>query len=653
VKNISHQSTLTLQTQDTQVSHEDPLGEPQSHHHRSSLAILALTALGVVFGDIGTSPLYALRECFHGPHRFETTPQNVLGVLSMVFWSGILVITLKYVFVIMRADNRGEGGILALEALAGKRQNYRWKKAPYFIMIFGIFGAALLYGDGMITPAISVLSALEGLKVATPMFDPFVVPLTVAILVALFCVQRFGTSRIGIVFGPITFMWFLALAVLGVKEIVQNPQILQSVNPIHAFNFFANNGWFGFGVLGTVFLTVTGGEAMYADMGHFGRKPIGLGWVVLVFPCLMLNYFGQGALLLSSPEMASNPFFNMVPEWGVYPMVGLATCATVIASQALISGTFSLARQAVQLGYCPRMAIIHTSHDEIGQIYVPFVNWTLLGGAALLVIGFGNSSDMAAAYGIAVSMTMFVTTILASLVAVKVWKWPMWSAIAVFGVFSLIDISFVAANSLKIIHGGWIPLAIAAVLVLLMTTWITGRTLLSQEMKERSVSLDEFLEEIESTPPLRVPGTAIFMTGNRESTPLPLVNNLKHNKVLHEKILLVTFSTREIPHVPLSERVSFDSLGFGVTRISVKIGFMDDANVQAIIHQCCALGHWININEVTFFLGREIVLPTKKVGMALWREKLFAFLGRNAQSPSAFFNIPPNQVIEVGMQVEI
>jgi KUP system potassium uptake protein len=634
--------------------HGDSSSESESQgSHRSSFAILALTALGVVFGDIGTSPLYALRECFHGPHRYEPTAENIMGVLSLVFWSGIMVITLKYVFVIMKADNRGEGGILALEALAGKRQNYSWKKLPYFVMVFGIFGAALLYGDGMITPAISVLSALEGLKVATPMFDPFVVPLTVAILIGLFCVQRFGTSKIGIVFGPITFVWFFALAALGIQEIVQNPVILNAVNPGHALHFFSSNGLFGFGVLGTVFLTVTGGEAMYADMGHFGRKPIRAGWLFVVFPALMLNYFGQGALLLSNPEHASNPLFNMVPEWGVYPMVALATCATVIASQALISGTFSLARQAVQLGYCPRMAIVHTSHDEIGQIYVPFVNWTLLLGAVILVVSFGSSSSMAAAYGIAVSMTMLVTTLLASLVAYKVWKWNLWAVVLVFGVFSIVDAAFVGANMLKVLSGGWIPLAIGCFLVLLMTTWVTGRRLLGQEMKDRSVSLDEFLEEVESAPPLRVPGTAIFMTGSRESTPLPLVNNLKHNKVLHEKILLVTFSTREIPHVPLAERISFEELGLGVTRITVKIGFMDDANVQAIIHQCCAQGYWININEVTFFLGREIVLATKKVGMALWRERLFAFLGRNAQSPSAFFNIPPNQVIEVGMQVEI
>jgi len=618
------------------------------------VTITALSALGVVFGDIGTSPLYALRECFNGPHPLGVTEANVFGVLSLVFWSLTIIISLKYVLFIMRADNRGEGGILALEALARKHaREFPFKSLSTIVMLVGIFGATLLYGDGIITPAISVLSALEGLAVATPLFKPYVVPLTVAVLVAIFAVQRYGTARIGAVFGPITLLWFTVLGVLGARQIIQTPHILLALNPYHAFSFLVENGKGGFLLLGTVFLCVTGGEAMYADMGHFGRRPIKLGWFFVALPGLVLNYFGQGALLLADPTTAENPFYRLAPEWALYPLVALATMATVIASQALISGVFSLTRQAVQLGYAPRLAIIHTSRDEIGQIYVPGVNLALLIGSVCLVLIFGSSSSMAHAYGIAVSLTMLITTFLAVIVARYVWKWSIALVTVITIPLLIVDIAFFGSNVVKILHGGFIPLLLAAVMMMLMTTWIRGRKLLGDGLRERTVPLVDFLEEIEAHPPVRVPGTSVFMTGSKEGTPLALTNNLKHNKVLHERVIIVTFLTKEIPHVPLADRVSIEEIKLGMWRVPVKIGFMDDANVQAILRQCCAQGLWVNLSDTTFFLGREIVLATKKRGMALWRERLFAFMGRNAQSPAAFFNIPPSQVIEVGMQIEI
>lgn len=632
------------------------LEEGHGHQNLSlqKLALLTVTAMGVVFGDIGTSPLYALRECFNGEHGYALTRTNIFGVLSLIFWSLTLIISLKYILFIMRADNRGEGGILALEALARKQtSHFRSKWVGTLVMLLGLFGATLLYGDGVITPAISVLSALEGLRVATPFFEPYVVPLTVGVLIAIFGVQRYGTARIGAVFGPITVLWFLVLGGLGLAHIVQAPEILAALSPQYAVAFFANEGWHGFFILGTVFLCVTGGEAMYADMGHFGRRPIKFGWFTLVMPALLLNYFGQGALLLNNPEAVANPFYKMAPSWALYPLVALATMATVIASQALISGVFSLTRQAVQLGFSPRMAIIHTSRQEIGQIYVPLVNYAVLLGAILLVLTFQSSSNIAHAYGIAVSLTMFITTLLAVVVARYVWNWSLLAVALVCAPLVIIDAAFFGANIVKISSGGFVPLVLAAVIMFLMVTWVRGRTLLAEGIRERTVSLADFMEEIEAHPPLRVPGTAVFMTGSKDGAPLPLINNLKHNKVLHERILFVTFTTREIPYVPLAERVSIEEVKHGIWRIVVKIGFMDDANVQAILRQCCAQGLWVNLSETTFFLGREIVLASKKRGMAIWRERIFAFMGRNAQSPAAFFNIPPSQVIEVGMQIEI
>lgn len=642
----------------------------QGEHH-PSLRILVLTALGVVFGDIGTSPLYALRECLSLELGFGPKPENVLGALSMIFWSLNIVVSLKYVLFIMRAHNRGEGGILALESLARRQAARRgFTGLLPVVTVLGVFGSALLIGDGIITPAISVLSALEGLKVVTPLFEPYVVPLTVGVLVGLFSIQRYGTARIGAIFGPITFLWFFSLGLLGIVQIFMNPQVLVAVHPYYAYAFFAEQGWAGFAILGTVFLCVTGGEAMYADMGHFGRRPIKIGWFALVLPALVMNYFGQGALLLRDPSAIESPFYRIAPEWAVFPLVMLATAATVIASQALISGVFSLARQAVQIGYSPRMSIIQTNQNEIGQIYVPMINWMLLIGAIILVLTFQSSSKIAHAYGIAVSLTMLITTILAALIARYVWKWNIFLVAIVCVPMLFIDLSFAGANIMKIAHGGWVPLLLAVFVQVLVMTWIRGRRILARELSSKNVDLKTFLSEIAKNPPVRVSGAAVFMTGSKEGAPFPFVNNLRHNKVLHERVLFLTFVTREVPHVEEAEQISIEVIVpedaavrdpsgallpgvSGLYRAVIQLGFMDRADVQAVLKVCREQGIDINPLDTTYFLGREIVLATEKRNMAIWRERLFAFMGRNAQSPALFFNIPPTQVIEVGMQVEI
>jgi len=623
------------------------------HGPKSKIHSLVIGAIGVVFGDIGTSPLYAIRESFHGEHGFKANPTNILGALSLIFWSLMLIVSLKYVVLILRADNKGEGGILALETLARKNGGIRTERVAQIILMLGIFGSTLLYGDGIITPAISVLSALEGLKMATPMFEPYVPLITIAILFALFSVQRFGTDRIGAIFGPITAFWFLALGVLGLQKIVEHPAVLQAVNPLYALQFFSENGYKGYLILGTIFLTVTGGEALYADMGHFGKLPIRIGWFSLVLPCLLLNYFGQGALILQDPTAVENPFYRLVPSWALYPMVGLATMATVIASQALISGVFSLTKQAIQLGYFPRMRVIHTSDLQIGQIYVPFVNWALCLGAIWLVIEFQTSSAMAAAYGIAVSLTMLVTTILAFVVARAVWKW---SAALVTGVFVpliLIDFAFFGSNSLKILNGGWIPLVIACGIYLLMVTWIHGRKLLAAGLAEHSIPFSSLIDEFVHRHHGRVEGTAVYMSGRPDTVPLALSHNLKHNKVMHERVFLITFVTKDIPHVKQEHRLDVEELTSGLFRIKVSVGFMDDADFSGVL--CLANDRGLNIDSdrTTFFLGREIVLATCKAGMSLWRERLFAFMGRNALSPVSYYNLPAKQVMEVGVQIEI
>ncbi len=618
----------------------------------ASVLPLALGALGVVYGDIGTSPLYAIRECFHGPHAIELTSENVHGVLSLVFWSLIIVISLKYLAFVMRADNRGEGGILALLALV--RPDARDGRVRHLtIVAMGIFGAALLYGDGMITPAISVLSALEGLSIATPLFEPYILPATIAILVGLFLVQSHGTARVGAVFGPIMLVWFATLALLGAWSVARYPQVLSSVNPLYALEFFRENGRHGFLILGTVFLVVTGGEALYADMGHFGREPIRLAWFFLVLPALVLNYFGQGALLLRDPAHAVNPFFHMVPDWTLYPMVALSTAATVIASQAVISGAFSLTRQAVQLGYAPRVAIEHTSHEEIGQIYVPSTNWALMVATIALVLEFKTSSNLAAAYGVAVTSTMVITTALAYFVARHRWGWGKAASLLVTASFLVFDLAFFGSSLVKVPHGGWVPLVIAGAIFTLMTTWKRGREILKVRLEEVSLPLTEFLQRIASERPRRLRHGAVFMTGDAAGTPPALLHNMEHNEVLHQPVVLLTVQTAEVPHVSFDERLEVSSPGSGFHRVIARYGFMQDPSVPEIIERLREHGLNLRMEEITFFLGGENVVATRLPGMAMWREKLFALMTRNALRATDFFHIPPSRVIEVRMQVEI
>ncbi|MBX3034302.1 MAG: potassium transporter Kup [Bdellovibrionaceae bacterium] len=615
---------------------------------------LTLGALGVVFGDIGTSPLYAFRECFAPEHHLGVSHDNVLGVLSLIFWSMTMVISVKYLAFVLRADNRGEGGILSLMALV--LRSYEGKgadKRKWVITMLGLAGAALLYGDGAITPAISVLSAVEGLSLITPVFDHWVVPITIFIINAVFLLQRFGTARIGGIFGPVILVWFTVLGALGLNGILQNQEVLLSLSPTYAVRFFLENGWEGFVVLGSVVLVVTGGEALYADMGHFGRSPIRRAWFLVAMPGLLLNYFGQGALLLKDPESISNPFYLLAPGWGLLPLVLLSTLATVIASQALISGVFSVTRQAIQLGFWPRINIIHTSSREIGQIYVPFMNWALFAGAVWLVLTFKTSSNLAAAYGVAVTMTMVVTAMLAFKVARRQWKWNTTVAVLVFGVFLAVDLAFFSSNALKITHGGWVPLAIGAGVYMLMTTWRTGRQVLYRRLKERSMSIEDFCQQLLRRPPLRVSGTAVYMAGDPWGVPVPLLHNIKHNKILHERVAILTILTKEVPTVPKRERVEIQEIIPNFYRILASYGFMETPKMKHILEACRNQDIHFNVNETTFVLGRETILPSTMPGMSLWREKIFALMSKNAQRPTAFFRIPPNQVIEVGIQVEI
>jgi KUP system potassium uptake protein len=617
------------------------------------LALLSLAALGVVYGDIGTSPLYAIRESFHQSYGLEVTPSNILGVLSLIFWSLVLVISIKYLAVVLRADNHGEGGILALTALVAPLHDGRHRQGA--LVVLGLFGAALLYGDGMITPAISVLSAVEGLQVATPVFQRWVIPITVVILIGLFLFQRRGTEGVGKVFGPVTLVWFAVLAALGVYQIAREPSVLGALLPTHAVAFFADNGVRGFLVLGSIFLVVTGGEALYADMGHFGTRPIRLMWFAAVLPALLLNYLGQGALLIRSPAAIENPFYRMGPEWAVYPMVGLATAATVIASQAVISGSFSLAMQSVQLGYSPRLQIEHTSASEFGQIYIPEINWALMLACIGLVVGFGNSSDLAAAYGVAVTTTMVITTILFYAVARERWKWSLPAALGLTGLFLIVDLAFWGANLTKIPAGGWFPLVVAAVVFVLMTTWQTGRRVLGRRIKAREIPLVEFLESIRAHPPMRVRGTAVFMFRDSGGTPRALLHNLKHNKVLHERIVFLSVATEPAPHVPAEARVTFTPRGEGFYSVVIHHGFMEDADVPAVLGTLDGRdGLRLKVMETTYFLGRETLVPSDDgSGMLFWRERLFALMSHNARSPAEFFRLPPNQVVEIGARIEL
>ena len=634
-----------------QGASEDPnhrSGQPKGSH----LLALALGALGVVYGDIGTSPLYAFRESFHEGHGISVSPDNVLGVLSLIFWALITIISIKYLIFVLRADNKGEGGILALTALVSPKARVERHGARWLLILLGLFGTALLYGDGMITPAISVLSAVEGLGVATHLFDPYIIPITVAILFLLFLFQSRGTERVGKIFGPATLVWLLVLALLGIRWIVRQPGVLVAANPLYGFNFFVDNGWQGFLVLGSVFLVVTGGEALYADLGHFGKSPIRLAWFLVAMPALLLNYFGQGALLLEQPEAVVNPFYHMAPEWALYPMVLIATTATVIASQALITGAFSLTRQAVQLGYLPRTVIRHTSTEEIGQVYVPAVNWLLLAACIILVVSFGSSSNLAGAYGVAVTSTMVVTTLLLFVVQRERWNWPLPLALVFTAFFLVIDLGFWGANLLKIPDGGWVPLLVGAIGFTLMTTWKRGRALLASRMQERPLRVRDFFHRLGSDV-LRVPGVAVYMYSSPSGTPPALIHNLRHNKVLHDMIVIVSVKVDAVSYVPLEERVEVQKVRDDLYRIILCYGFMDNPDVPRDLALARHNGLELDLNEVSYFLGRERLLATKRPGMALWRERLFVLMSRNARDAADFFGLPADQVVEVGLRVEL
>jgi KUP system potassium uptake protein len=629
---------------------------PRAAPRGATLARLALGALGVVYGDIGTSPLYALKECFAGSHSVAPEPQNVVGVVSLVFWAMTFVVTFKYLSFVMRADNRGEGGILALMALVGQTETT--KAGRRALLVLGLFGAALLYGDGVITPAISVLGAVEGVAVAAAPLSHLVVPLAVSILVVLFVFQKRGTAMVGAVFGPIMVVWFVSIALLGIRGIVLDPGILRSMNPVHGVRFFATHGWHGFLVLGAVVLCITGGEALYADMGHFGKRPIRVAWLGFAMPALLLNYMGQGAMLLHDPAAAVNPFYLLAPSWALYPTIAIATLAAIVASQALISGAFSLTRQAVQLGYSPRVTIRHTSHSEIGQIYVPEVNWAIGAATVALVLGFKSSSALAAAYGIAVTGTMMITTLLFHRVARDQWRWPTWATAPLTLLFLFVDVAFFGANVVKVEEGGWFPLVAAAFVFTLFTTWKKGRGILAEQMRGAGLPLDLFLEEIGRKKPQRVPGTAVFMTGNVGNVPPVLLHHLKHNKVLHERVVLVSLVSDEIPSVPEAERVSAKELGSGFYQVVARYGFMETPDVPALLESLPRRpgpGPKLRIvpMETTYYLGRETLLATGPAHMATWRKKLFIVMARNAQTASSFFGLPPNRVVEMGAQIQL
>ena len=627
------------------LPHADP-------HGGGGLAALSLAALGVVYGDIGTSPIYAMRESLHGAHGVAPTPANVLGLLSLIFWALIIVISVKYLTFVMRADNCGEGGMIALTALVTP-VSAKARRRRRVLVLVGLFGASLLYGDSMITPAISVLSAVEGLSVLTPVFTPYVIPITVAILVGIFAVQSRGTAKIGAVFGPVMLVWFATLGVLGAVQVIQDPAVLAAVNPAHGIRFFAQNGWHGFVVLGSVFLVVTGGEALYADMGHFGVKPIRLSWFGFVLPALLLCYFGQGALVLGDPSAAEHPFYRLVPEWGLIPLVILTTMATIIASQAVISGAFSLTRQAVQLGYLPRVDIKHTSESQIGQIYIPGLNWLLMIACIGLVVGFQSSSRLAAAYGVAVTTDMVFTSILFAVVARSRWKWDLPAVVALVAGFLVVDLGFWGASLLKIPSGGWFPLVIAAVVFTVMTTWNTGRGILSERIAERAMSAEQLVAALAADPPARVPGTAVYLGRDPAGVPQALVHNLQHNKVLHEWVVLLAMRTEGTARTTEAERLSVEPLAPGLVRVIARHGFAEDPEVPAVLDRLRAAGLDIDPEQTTFFLGRDTLLATNRPGMALWRERLFALLSRNARRATHFFRIPPHRVCELGAEIEL
>ena len=622
-------------------------------HGKVGLPGLVVGALGVVFGDIGTSPLYTLKEAFSPHFGLTGNHDTVLGILSLVFWALMIVVTLKYVSIIMRADNEGEGGIMALMALA-QRTLAKGGRSAYIVGILGIFGASLFFGDGVITPAITVLGAVEGLEIAAPALDRFIVPIAVVILVLVFFAQRFGTEKVGRVFGPITMIWFLALAAIGIHNMIDAPEVLKALNPWWAAKFFMEHGWHSLFILGAVVLAVTGGEALYADMGHFGVRPIRYGWYGMVLPCLMLNYLGQGAFVLSHPAAVKNPFYEAVPEWALYPMIILATMAAIIASQAVITGAYSVARQAMQLGYIPRMQIKHTSRDTIGQIYVPYINWILMVAVLTVVLMFQSSTALATAYGISVSATMLIDTLLLALVARALWprgrKWVLPLCV----LFLAVDLGFVIANGAKFLDGAWFPVVLGLVVFTLLRTWRRGRELLHEEVRKEGIQIDSFLPGLMLAPPVRVPGTAIFMTADQGVVPHGLLHNLKHNKVLHERNVFLTVETLTVPYAPAGNRLKIEPVGDDFYRVLIRFGFMETPDVPlALMRSCDEGGVYFDPMDTTYFASRETIVASRHRGMPIWRDRLFAFMHRNAAPATGFFRIPGNRLVELGAQVEI
>ncbi|WP_194727286.1 potassium transporter Kup [Noviherbaspirillum malthae] len=619
---------------------------------KSGLAALTVGAVGIVYGDIGTSPLYTMKEVFSESHGLALNPANIYGVVSLIVWGLIIIVSLKYVTLILRANNRGEGGVMALLSLALASVTPR-SKWHYSLMLAGLIGAALFFGDGVITPAISVLSAIEGLQVATPAFKPFVVPIAVTVLVALYLLQSKGTAGIGKWFGPIMIVWFASLGIMGVVNIVANPQILSALNPLHALRFFANHGWLAFLALGAVVLAFTGAEALYADMGHFGKRAIRLAWFSIAFPGLALNYLGQGALLLSNPDAVSNPFYQQLGAWSIYPLVALSTLATVIASQATISGTFSMVQQAIALGYLPRMKIIYTSERQIGQIYIPSVNWLQLAAVILAVVGFGSSSALASAYGIAVTATMLMTTILTFFVIRYGWKYNLLLCWIATGFFLAIDLAFFSANVMKIAQGGWFPITLGIVMLLIMMTWKDGRSLLFENLQKHLIPLKDFLQTLFVSVPTRVEGTAVFFRTEGDGVPHAMLHNLLHNKVLHERTIFLTVHNQDVPRVDDSERVTVEDLGDNCYQVNIHYGFMDERDIPAALERCGKDGLELELMATSFFIARHNIIPKVGSGMALWRESLFAAMSRNARDAADYYRVPANRVIELGTQIEI
>lgn len=618
-------------------------------HSRRALPALTVSAIGVVFGDIGTSPIYAMKEIFNGHHPIPVTPENIFGILSLVFWSIMVLVSIKYIALIMRADNRGEGGSLALLALITERATNTGM--TWAITLLGIFAAALFYGDSMITPAISVLSAVEGLEIVTPALKPYVIPITVIVLTGLFLIQKRGTGNVGMLFGPVMILWFAVLGVLGVLEVLRHPEVLMALNPMFAINFIGNHTGLAFLALGAVVLTVTGGEALYTDMGHFGPIPIRLAWFGFVMPALVLNYFGQGAVLLYDPAAIRSPFFHLGPQWALVPLVILATVAAVIASQAVISGAFSVARQSIQMGFLPRMLIVHTSGQAEGQIYVPFTNFTLYLAVVALVIGFQNSSNLAAAYGIAVTGTMLIDTILIAFVMLLLWRWH-WTVVAlVAGSLLAVDLAFFSANALKIPEGGWFAIAMGLASFTVLTTWRLGRRLVGEEIAKQGMPMDAFLDSIAGVH--RVNGTAVFMTGSKEGVPAALLHNLKHNQVLHERVVLVTVQTTNSPYVLDLDRMYLHKMRNGFSRLIIRYGFMEDPDIPRALERCKRFGESFDVMETTFYLSRETIVPALKRNMSPLRARLFALMSKNATSATVFFKIPTDRVVELGTQLMI